>query len=326
MPTEWLDHAITLFTQQFPQGHILHYGFMVNALLAVILVGLICGGVGSLVIGNRMAFFSDALAHTAFAGVGMALLIGVLIDAPREFYDSRNYYITAIMTSFGVLVGLSIAFVREHTGLASDTVIGVFFAGAIGFGSVLISALSQFGYFKVEKFLFGDPLGVKSFDLLVLFSLLVFTTAILGFMGNAFVFTSFNPSLARSRNIPVRLCDYVFIALLGMIVNICLNTVGALLINALLVVPAATAANLSRNLRQMFWLTIVLSLFSGVIGLWVSFVQYPLTGLKLGDSGCIVVLSVLLFFLSMALRSRVQNWGTRRETPAPVSVAVEAKT
>lgn len=325
MPTEWLDHLITEFIHQFPEGNILHYGFMVNGLLGMVLVSLICGGVGSLVVGNRMAFFSDALAHTAFAGVGLALLLGVLLDAPKEFYAPDNYSITVIMAGFGVLVGLSIAFVREKTGLASDTVIGVFFAGAIGFGSMLITALGQFGYFNVEKFLFGNPLGIKSLDLLVLFGLMVFTLVTLFFMSNALVFTSFNKSLARSRNIPVRLCDYLFIALLGLIVNLCLKTVGALLINALLVVPAATAANLSRNLRQMFWLTIGLTLFAGIVGLWLSFVLEPVTGLRLGASGCIVLLSVVLFFASMPLRKRLQTWSARRFVPPPVPVTVEAK-
>jgi zinc transport system permease protein len=324
MPTEWLDQIMTAFSRQFPQGHILSYLFMIKALLAVILVSLICGGVGSLVVGNRMAFFSDALAHTAFAGVGLALLIGVLMDAPKAFF--HNYSITVIMSAFGIFIGLCIAFVREQTGLASDTVIGVFFAGAVGFGSVLLSALGHIGYFNVEQFLFGDPLGVTTTDLFVLSGLLVFTLVILFLMSNGLLFSSFNPSLAKSRNIPVRLGDYVFIALLGVIVNLCLKMVGALLINALLIVPAATAANLSRNMRQMYWLTIALTLFSGIGGVILSFELEPVTGLKLGTSGCIVVLSVLLFFVSVGVQQRIRARGTRRDASTPVPVAVEAKT
>src|SRR5579862_3558601 len=100
MPTDWLDQLITTFARQFPPGHIWSYIFMVKALLAVILVSMICGSVGSLVVGNRMAFFSDALAHTAFAGVGLALLIGVVIDAPIDYY--HNDSITVIMVCFGI--------------------------------------------------------------------------------------------------------------------------------------------------------------------------------------------------------------------------------
>jgi zinc transport system permease protein len=229
------------------------------------------------------------------------------------------------MVAFGIFVGLCIAFVRDLTGLASDTVIGVFFAGAVGFGSMLLTALGHIGYFNVEQFLFGDPLLARPTDLIVLFCLMAFTLVLLLFMNNDLVFTSFNTSLARSRNIRVRLCNYLFIALLGLIVNICLKIVGALLINALLIVPAATAANLSRNLRQMYWLTISLTLFAGIVGVLVSFELEPVTGLRLGTSGCIVVLSVLLFFASIPLQRRFQNRGGSPDTPVPVPVAVEAK-
>src|SRR5207248_6381394 len=159
--------------------------------------------------------------------------------------------------------GLGIAYVRERTALASDTVIGVFFAGAIGFGAMLFKALNARSYMTPENFLFGDPTYVSTVDLLALLVLTLLTGAVLAWIYNQLVFTSFNASLARSRRFSMRLCNYLFIVLLAVIVNLSLKTVGALLINALLVVPAATAGNLSRNLRQMFWLSLGLSLFVG---------------------------------------------------------------
>src|SRR5262249_3631386 len=106
----------------------------VKALLAIVLVSLICGAVGSLVGGNRMAFFSDALAHCAFAGLALGLLLGYAAGAKinEEF---QAWLVPLVMVSFGVVVGVLIAYVREKTHLASDTVIGVFFAGAIGLGA-----------------------------------------------------------------------------------------------------------------------------------------------------------------------------------------------
>src|SRR5215467_12752206 len=101
----------------------------VHGLLAVVLVSLVCGSLGSLVVGNRMAFFSDALAHCAFAGVGLGLLISIFTETPDELLRQR---ITLVMVAFGVGIGILIAFVREQTGLANDTVIGVFYAGAVG--------------------------------------------------------------------------------------------------------------------------------------------------------------------------------------------------
>src|SRR5438874_10227680 len=128
--TSWLDDAINRFCASgyFPDYSFFSLGFNVRGLLAVIMVSLICGAVGSLVVGNRMAFFSDALAHCAFAGVGLGLLIGLLLQAaPRGAYYQIG--IPIIMVAVGALVGLSIGYVREQTGLSHDTVIGVFFAG-----------------------------------------------------------------------------------------------------------------------------------------------------------------------------------------------------
>src|SRR5262249_16315560 len=152
------------------------------------------------------------------------------------------------MIGFGILVGLAIAFVRDQTSLTSDTVIGVFFAGAVGFGALLLKALSRKSYYSPENFLFGSPGTVTSEELIYLFLLVLVTGGFLYWMYNRLIFTSFNPSLARSRQIPVRLCSYLFIALLALIVNLSLKIVGALLINALLIVPAATAANCCRNM------------------------------------------------------------------------------
>jgi zinc transport system permease protein len=301
--TTWLRQAIEAFANQFPDGSFFYYALNVRGLVAVILVSLICGAVGSLVVGNRMAFFSDALAHCAFAGVTLGLLLGLVGNASDEgvFY---YWGLPAIMVGFGIGVGVAIAFVREKTALASDTVIGVFFAGAIGFGAMLYKALSRRSFANPESFLLGNLVSVEESDLILLFALGVLTALVLLWMYNRLVFVSFNPSLARSRNISQRLCSYLFIVLLAMIVNLSLKAVGSLLINALLIVPAATAGNLCRNMRQLFWTTIGLSLFAGVVGQWLSFeVRIPLDRgerLLFGPSGTIVVITVVLFFASMA--------------------------
>jgi zinc transport system permease protein len=279
-----------------------------------------------MVVGNRMAFFSDALAHCAFAGVGLGLLLGFLAGLYGYFgdpqlhdgvYNAReqafhDWGVPLVTVAFGICVGLAIAFVRDQTALASDTVIGVFFAGALGLGAVILKELSHIGYFtSLEGLVFGDIITVRSHDLLVLLLLGVVTAALLGVLYNQLVFTSFNPSLARSRRIPVRLCSYLFIVLLALIVNLCLKIVGALLINALLIVPAATAGNLSRNMRQLFWMTTGICLFVGVGGLWLSW-----DVARAGSGGSIVVLSVVLFFASMAVAGLRQRW-EQRLRPAP---------
>lgn len=276
--------------------------FTVYAFFAVALVSLVCGSVGSLVVGNRMAFFSDALSHCAFAGVSLGFLAALIVGASKDQFTS---WVTTIMILFGALVGVAIAYVRETTTLASDTVIGVFFAGAIGFGAMLLKGLNTRAFFSPESFLFGDPITIQAQDLIQLGALAVVTAGFLVWQYNGLVFTSFNLSLARSRRVAVRLCNYLFIVLLALIVNLSVKTVGALLINALLIVPAATAGNLCRNMRQLFWGTVGLSLFVGVAGQWLSQIVTIPVGrdepIQFGAAGTIVVLSVLIFFVSMAI-------------------------
>src|SRR5467141_2158283 len=156
-----LDDVIDVLRSAFTPGTMLSHGFNLRATLALIMIAVVCGAVGSLVVGNRMAFFSDALAHCAFAGVGLGLLIGLLTEAAKEgpFY---RWGLPVLMVGFGILVGAGIAFVREKTALANDTVIGVFFAGAMGLGAVLLKHLSKRGFFNPENFLFGDLMTVRS--------------------------------------------------------------------------------------------------------------------------------------------------------------------
>jgi zinc transport system permease protein len=323
MPTEWLRGAVNFVADLFPAGHWLSYSYNVNGLLAVLLVSVICGAVGALVVGNRMSFFSDALAHCAFAGVALGVLIALSTQQPA--LDSA--LVPLVTVTFGIVVGVLIALVREKTGLASDTVIGVFFAGAIGFGGMLFDALPRTNL-SPESFLFGSPITVLESDILALMALGVLLAWVLVKRYNHFVLASFNPSLARSRNVPLRWCNYLFIVLLALIVNLCLRAVGALLINAMLVVPAAAAANVSRNLRQMFWYSVGLSVVTGVGGLWLSnHVRMPVlrgNPIELRPAGTIVVLSVLAFFATAAYRAWAEGRaGGRRASLAGVGTPPE---
>jgi zinc transport system permease protein len=297
----WLDDRIYDFCQLFPPQTLLSFPFNLKATLALIFISIICGAVGSLVVGNRLAFFSDALAHSAFAGVAIGILTAIVLRLPHgQLFD----WIIPVMIVFGIAVGLGIVFVHEKTAQSSDTVIGVFYAGCTGLGAILLKIGNAVISFPTDEFLFGSLAGVKSRDLLILFGLLAATAGLMAWMYNGLIFASFNTSLARSRQVPLRFYNYSFIVLLAVIVNLCLSAVGALLINALLVVPAATAANLSRNLRQMFRWSIGLCLATCLAGQWLSWeVAIPANGAEahLGEGGTIVVLNVLLFFASMVV-------------------------
>lgn len=301
MIVDWMQRAINQIADLFPPQMWMSHPYNVRALIVVVIVSVLCGAVGSLVVGNRMAFFSDALAHCAFAGITLGFIAALAVGAAAD-----SVLVTLIMVAFGLVVGIAIAYVRERTGLASDTVIGVFFAFAVGFGGMLFGAL-QNRAMSPEQFLFGSLLFVFESDLLLLVILALFLALVMTRRYNHFVLASFSPSLARSRQVPIRWCNYLFIMLLALIVNLCLQAVGALLINAMLIVPAATAANFGRNLRQMFWGSILLSLVAGIGGLWISNTArlQVRRGIELefAPAGTIVVLSVLLFFVSVVWKS-----------------------
>jgi zinc transport system permease protein len=207
------------------------------------------------------------------------------------------------MVACGVAAGVGMVYVRERTGLANDTVIGVFFALAIGLAAMLFQVLRSKSTFNPENFLFGNLVFVPEEDLIFLLALVIIVMPLYAWRYNQLVFGSFNPTLARTRGLTLILNNYLFIVLLALVVNLSIKAVGALLINALLVVPGAAAMNLSRNVRQMFWLTVGFSLAAGLIGFGLqNTVQVrigPGEPESFGPSGLIVVTSVVLFLLSM---------------------------
>jgi zinc transport system permease protein len=275
---------------------------MVKPILAILLVCGLCGMLGSMVVGNRMAFFSDTMAHCALAGVSLGYLTVLLSGWDKA---TATWFVPLAMVAFGIAVGAGMVYVRERTGLAHDTVIGVFFAFAIGLGAMLYQVLSvRFG-FNAEQFFFGNLILIPDQDLFFLLVVGVLVIPLFAWRYNQLVFGSFNPTLARTRGLNLTLNNYLFIVILALVVNLSIKAVGALLINALLIVPAAAAANLSRNLRQMFWFTVLFCVGSGLLGFALrnSF-EFRVGGgepVAFGPSGVIVVTSVVLFFLSMVV-------------------------
>ena len=273
-----------------------------KSVLTLLVLCLLCGMVGALVVGNRMAFFSDAMAHCAFAGVALGYLTLLGVNGDKA---TAAWLVPLVMVAFGVAVGTAMVYVRDRTGLAHDTVIGVFFALAIGFGAMLVRIVTKRQPGKPGDIPVRQPFFVPESDLVLLVWCAGARRGRFPWRYNQLMFASFNPSLARTRRMQVMVNNYLFIVLLALVVNLSLKAVGALLINALLVVPAAAAANISRNLRQMFWLTVVFSLGSGAIGYWVSSEISLKIGnmqpVEFGPSGVIVVASVGLFFGSMVV-------------------------
>lgn len=279
-------------------------------MVGLIAVGIACGLVGCLVVGSRMAFFSDALAHCAFAGVSLGFLLFELIKLRMGLADEQFWWwVTPLMVVFGAGVGMGVSFVRQRTNLGNDAVIGVFFAGSLGLAATLSQAISSRKIFSLEEFLFGDPLLIQSGQIILLTAVLAITALFMGLGFNGLVLGSFNTSLARSRAISIDWLQTGFIVLLAVVINVCLRVVGVLLINALLIVPAAIAMNLSSNLRQMFWITLATSVGLSVTGQIVSWEVQVRYDVPVGIAGTIVTLAVFAFILTMPLARRGRRVG-----------------
>jgi zinc transport system permease protein len=295
MPVEWFSSAVHWIADSFGV-----MTFHVHGAIAVVLVCALCGMVGSMVVGNRMAFFSDAMAHTAFAGVTLGYLSVIFAGAGKE---AIPWVVPLVMVASGVAVGIAMVYIRERTGLAHDTVIGVFFALSIGLAAMLFQVLREKSTLNPENFLFGNLVFIPEEHLLYLIALVLVAVPVYAWRYNQLVFGSFNPTLARTRGLTITFNNYLFIVLLALVVNLSIQAVGALLINALLVVPAATAALWARNIRQMFWLTMTFCAGAGSIGFGLQYSLRVKIGpgdpVQFGPSGLIVVTSVLLFLLSI---------------------------
>jgi len=253
--------------------------FMKNALLAVLLVSPVFAIMGTMVVNNKMAFFSDTIGHSALTGIAIGVLLG--------FQDPLW-----IMVIFSVLLAVAISLLKNMTGASTDTVIGAVSATMVALGIVILSRGG--GFNKFSRFLVGDLLSINPKEVFLLVFTLMGVTLLWGIMFNKFLLVSINPSLARSRGIPVRLVETLFCITTAVIVTISIQWVGILIINSLLILPAAAARNISRNMRQYHVISILITLTSGVAGLLMSYYWSTATGAT-------IVLFAALFYLGTLL-------------------------
>jgi len=267
------------------------YQFMRYALLECLLLAPVCAAIGVKVVNFRMAFFSDAISHSAFAGVAIGLLL-------QESFAAADPRMTLVL--FGLFVGLGIAYVRRSTDLSNDTVIGVFFSAVVALGIAIVTR-SGARTTQFQRYLYGDILNLDSTDLglSVLLGIAVLVFMVTGF--NRLILVGLNDELAQSRGVRVRRYDYLFTLLLALVVTVSIRTAGILLVTALLVIPAATARNLARSAGGMFWWAIAFGLLSGAAGTLASFSDYLA---NVGTGAVIVLASVIFFVLSTFLRPR----------------------
>ncbi|MGE5544987.1 MAG: metal ABC transporter permease [Bacillota bacterium] len=262
------------------------FDFMKNALLAVLLVSPIFGLLGTMVVNNNMAFFSDAIGHAALTGIA----IGVLLGAGDPLWA---------MLIFAVILAIGITWARRTTEASADTVIGVFFSTAVALGVVILSRGG--GFNRYSQYLIGDLLSIAPQELNLLLVALVLVLLFWGLFFNRLFLVSSNPALARSKGVNVYLVEMLFSVLLALIVTISIQWIGILIINALLILPAASARNLAENMRSYHFLAVVISIISGLTGLFLSYLWGTATG------ATIVLCTFVLYLGTIALKT-VKSW------------------
>ncbi|MGE5454937.1 MAG: metal ABC transporter permease [Methylocystaceae bacterium] len=260
------------------------YDFMKNALAAVLLVAPLFGLMGTMVVSNRMAFFSDSIGHAALTGIAIGVLMGM--DQPL-----------LAMLVFSVFLALSISAVRWSTAASADTVIGVFSASAVALGVVILSRGG--GFARYSGYLVGDLLSIGTGEIALLVALAVGVLIFWVLLYNSLFLSGLNSSLGRSRGIRVRLIETLFAVLLAIVVTVSIKWVGILIINALLVLPAAAARNLANNTRSYHGYSFVIALVAGVTGLILSYYWDTATG------ATIVLVMAVGYFITLLFHERV---------------------
>ena len=260
----------------------LHWDFMCNALLAVILMAPLFGIISTTIVSGRMSFFSDALGHSAFTGIAIGCICGV--SAP-----------TWVAVIFAVAFALLFSYVRSRSNQTADTLIGVFSSAAVALG-IFIATLDGGSFTKYNKYLIGDILSITPKEIVWLTLVLIGIVIFWIFCSNRLTLSSIYPALSSSRGFSPALSQTLFTTAIAVIVTLAISWVGLLILNSLLVLPGASARNISKNLRQYHGFSVLFALIAGVGGLIISY------HLGASSGAAISLVLVLLFMASFCLR------------------------
>ena len=260
----------------------LHWDFMKNALLAILLMAPLFGLMSTMIVTGRMSFFSDALGHSAFTGIA----IGCIFGAAFPLW---------VAVAFSVVFALLFSYVRSRSNQAADTLIGVFSSAAVALG-IFIATLNGGSFTKYNKYLIGDILSINPVEIGALAIVFIGVAVFWVLYSNRLILTSVHPQLASSRGIPVHLSQAIFTTAIAVVVTLTISSVGLLILNSLLVLPAAAARNVSKNMKQYHLFSVLFALISGLGGLVCSYY------LETSAGAAISLVLALIFAISFCLR------------------------
>jgi len=260
----------------------LHWDFMKNAFLAVLLMAPLFGLCSTMIVTGRMSFFSDALGHSAFTGIAIGCICGV--GSP-----------TWVAVAFSVFFALLFSYVRSRSNHTADTLIGVFSSTAVAVG-IFVATLGGGSFTKYNKYLIGDILSVTPTELALLFLVLLAVVLFWVICSNRLTLIAIHPQLAASRGIRSGLMQTAFTVAIAVVVTLAISWVGLLILNSLLVLPGAAARNVSKNLRQYHGFSVLFALLAGIAGLCLSYYWGTSAG------AAISLVLALMFAISFCLR------------------------
>jgi manganese/iron transport system permease protein len=263
-----------------------HYDFMQRALLVAIVVGGLCSTLGTFVILRKLSFIGDGVAHASFAGIVIAYLRGI------------NFEVGAAVVA--VLTALGIGYINRRGGISLDTAIGVLFTGVFALGIFLISQAHS-STVDLQDFLFGNILGVSPTDFAIDLGIAALVLLTVALLFRPLLFASFDPIVAQAAGVPVIVLDYVLLVLLALTIVVSLESIGIVLVAALLVTPAAAAAQVPRRFVPMLVTSVTIGVGSCIAGLLLSYYAAAASG------ATIVLVATVAFFVLFAAGRRARR-------------------
>lgn len=261
------------------------YNFMKNALIAVLIITPLFAVLGTMIVNQKMAFFSEALGHSAYTGIGIGVVFGI---------GSTN----VSMLVFAILFALALNQIKRKNTVSTDTIISVFSSLGTALGLVILSSGGNFA--KYSNLLVGDILSITGKEIGLLAVIFCLTIVFWCFAFNQLHAISINSSLAKSKGVKVERIEDIFAVLIAIIIMFSIRWVGILIINALLILPAASSRNLSCNMREYHLYSVIISVFSGIVGLIISYYCNTATG------PTIVLVASVVFFLTLLAKSFIK--------------------
>ncbi|MBN2156987.1 MAG: metal ABC transporter permease [Candidatus Lokiarchaeota archaeon] len=271
------DKLLNFFTALFRRPF--SNNILVRPIFAAIIIGVVCSIVGVFMVLRGLIFFGNGIAHSAFAGGALGLLLGINILYP--------------VSIFALITALGIGYIREKTKLSNETSIGILFALTMALGIIFISLYNNYNV-SVSSLLFGSLSSVNLEELLLTLGFAIVIVITMVIMGKWLYFSTFDEELAQANGIPTRLISYIFLVIVALTVIMGIRVVGIILIMAFVVTPAAAAYQYTYDIKKMVVYSVIISFFCAIAAFPISYV------LEISASATIVVLLTIVFIFSMA--------------------------